>query len=134
MADITKTGLCDSCGNEKVLTATPHAQANNPKLWWYCDACKFVHDKEKQVQVLLRQVASQNPAQAEDPAFVAQLHEQVATQLLADRAENEALPANEQLVPAGEPEVQEAEVVEEAPAPATEPTPETVPTEEAPAA
>lgn len=131
---ITKTGICDSCGNEKVVTATPHAQANNPKLWWYCEVCKFAHDKEKGVQVLLRQIASRNAAQADDPAVVAQLHEQVATQILTEKARNETLPANEQFVSATEPEVQEAEIVEEL-APQTEPTPETVPaTEETPAA
>jgi len=131
---ITKTGICDSCSNEKVLKPVPHHQANNPKLWWYCEVCKFAHDTEKGVQLLLRQVASRTPGAEEDPNVLAQLHDQVATGLLLEKAKNEALAPNEQIV-STQP-VQEAEVIEpapvEEPAPATEPTPETVPSEEAP--
>jgi len=129
--NITKTGTCDSCAQEKVLTPVPHHQVNNPKLWWYCEVCKFAHDTEKGVQTLLRQVASQNPLAAEDPQVLSDLHEQVATRLLLQKAQEEALAPNETLI-TPEPQVQEAEVVE--PAPATEPTPETVPSEEVPQA
>lgn len=130
--DITKTGICDSCGNEKVLRPVPHHQVNNPKLWWYCEVCKFAHDTEKGVQQLLRGVASQNPQAAEDPQVIAQLQEKVATELLLKKAQDEALAPNEQLVPTDQ-AVTEGEIVEE-PAPATEPTPETVPSEEVPQA
>jgi len=133
--NVTKTGVCDSCNQEKVLTATPHNQNNNPVLHWYCDVCKFASEKEKRVTALLRQIAAKDPAAAEDPQVVAQLHEKVATEILLEKAKIEALAANEQIVPTEsiepatpepEPVIQEAEIV---PTPGETPEPTEAPVE-----
>lgn len=108
---ITKTAVCDSCGQEKVVIAAPHNQNNNQKLWWYCDGCKFVSDIEKEVQTKLRQ----NPQLAEDGTFLNQVTEQAKAELLTKKAEDGTLPTNETVSESNEPSVQEAEVIESTP-------------------
>jgi len=111
MADITKTGICDSCSQEKVLTATPHNQNNNQILHWYCDGCAFVNSIEKTIQAKLQQ----NPQLAEDGAFLNKITEEAKVELLTQKAKDGTLPANESVVDTAEPVVQEAEVIESTP-------------------
>ena len=103
-----KTGICDSCGVEAPLYAVKHEQLTNSHVWFYCENCKFAHNREMQVQ---RVLAVTDPTDANDPTFVANLQDKVANDLIQQKAQSIVAAEEATTPPAEDTPAAEGEVV-----------------------